>query len=135
MTNPKERLLVKLIRLYEFSSLVVNNHELTLSFVGSLEELSVSSNALTNLIAASRASLKRASKAANLLRTGTKILDLYKRCICIFTTIPCTPIAFIHRPLLAFYCMNCSLRLVDILAFSVSVISRLSFLLGDRQLL
>ena len=64
MTNPKERLLVKLIRLYEFSSLVVNNHELTLSFVGSLEELSVSSNALTNLIAASRASLKRASKAA-----------------------------------------------------------------------
>ena len=30
--------------------------------------------------------------------------------------------------------MNCSLRLVDILAFSVSVISRLSFLLGDRQL-
>ena len=100
-----------------------------------LEELSVSSNALTNLIAASRASLKRASKAANLLRTGTKIFNLYPRCIWILTTILCTPIAFIHRPLLAFYCMNCSLRLVDILAFSVSVISRLSFLLGDGQLL
>lgn len=50
----------------------------------------------TKVIAATRASLKRANKAADLIRTGTEILDFYTWCIWIFnhnalvfTMIPC----------------------------------------------